>query len=76
MASPIIYRVYLKCRADESNQMIFEGTMSQMIRQFGPRSSGSLRPYLEGQKIYNYTFSICINYRWKAIADPRPGPDH
>lgn len=72
MPFPTIYRVHLKCREDESNKIVFEGTLKQMVHKFGNKQNQPLKPYLEGSKIYNYTFSICINYRWKTIADPRP----
>lgn len=72
MAMPTIYRVYLKCRDNYSVELVFEGTLSQMVKKYGAKNQEGLKSYVKDNLIYNYTFSVCINYRWKTIADPRP----
>ncbi len=75
MPFPTIYRVHAKCREEQISELVFEGTLNQMIRKYGPKDSeaDSLKPFTQQSKDFTYSFSVCINYRWKTIADPRPG---
>jgi hypothetical protein len=68
------YRVVVKS-ADDSvwvRQVVFEGSYQELLAKFGTKKQNALKPFVVRGKKYTYFFTLCLDYWWHSVDDPRP----